>query len=356
MSAWVHGSRWLWLFLVVVLVQAAQILLHREVLPYSGTLAIAALFGHAASWRSHPLSSVAGPEAPQLAGLGGRAALMAAAAAVDHRNGGYGWPIGFGPTSGAEASLPAVLAAVLLPVAVVGAIQVAADVPSASRQHMRFALDAAPTLLGRLRRAGIALVPVVALSFGLIGAAAGVPMRSAEAPVLVCVSVRRPCAQPAGTLLVTARARPEPEMDKALRQFAVTGDRVRLIDDMRSVAGPAGGERLRVTVVRFLETPGGTRLTRRTAQTILGAMDIVCDESRTPTLSLWMSDTTPPLAAADRGAWESWLAAQDSTVSELKAISYVYAYRASLARRSAALETALLLVGLGLFARRVFPA
>jgi hypothetical protein len=356
MSTWVRFSRWLWLFLVFSLLHAAQILLHREVLPYAGTLVIAALLGHAASWSGRPLSSLDGLDPPQLAGLGGLAALMAAATAVDHRNGGYGWPIGFGPTSGAEAILPAVLAAVLLPVAVVGAILVATDAPSTCRQRMPVASGAVPTSHGRLRRAGIALLRASALSIGLLGAAAGVPMRSAEAPVLVCVSIRTPCAQPTGTLLVTAPERQEPEMDRALRQFAVTGDRARLIDDMRSFAGRAGGEGLRVAAVRFLETPGETRLTQRTAQTILGAMDIVCDERRTPTLSLWMSGPTPPLTAVDRDALESWLAAQDSAVFDLKIISYIYAYCAWRANWSAARETALLLVGLGLVVRRVFPA
>lgn len=356
MRAWARVSRWLWLFLAITQIQAAQILLHREVLPYAGTLAIAALFGHAASWSGRPLNSVAGLDAPQLAGLGGLAALLAAAAAVDHRNGGYGWPMGFGPTSGAEAILPAVLAAVLLPVAVVGAIQVATDAPPTSRRHPRVASDAAPTSRGRLRRAGIALLPGFALSVGLLGAAAGVPMRGAEAPVLVCVSIRTPCAQPPGMLLVAVPARQEPEMDKALRQFAVIGDHARLIDDMRSFAGRAGGERLRLAVVWFLETPGGTRLTRRTAQLILGAMDIVCDERRTPTFSLWMVGPIPHFTAADPGAWANQLAAQDSTVFNLRIISYVSVNRASRAILSAALGAALPLVGLGLVVRRVFPA
>ena len=356
MSAWLRVSRWLWLFLAFALIQTAQILLGREVMPYAGTLVIAALLGHAASWSGRPLSSVVGLDAPQLVGLGGLAALMAAATVVDHRNGGYGWPISFGPLSGAEAILPAVLAAVLLPVAVVGAIQVATGAPSTSRQHMGVASDTAPTSHGRLRRAGIALLPAFGLSVGLLGAAAGVPMRGAEAPVLVCVSIRRPCTQPTRTFLVTAPERQEPEMDKALRQFAVIGDRARLIDDMRSFAGRAGGERLRLAVVRFLETPGGTRLTPRNVQTILGTMEIVCDERRTPTLSLWTA--IPPLggAAADRDALESWLAAQDSTVFDLKITSYVNADSALAASLSAALEAALLLVGLGLVVRRVFPA
>lgn len=354
MNASVRASRWLWLCLAFALLQVAQILLHRDVLPYAGTLVIAALLGHAASWRGHPFSSVAGLDTQQLVGLGGLAALMAAAAAVDHRNGGYGWPTGFGPTSGTDAILPVVLAAVLLPVAVVGAMRVAADAPSSARQRMPVASDAAPTSHGRLRRAGIALLPAFALSAGLLGAAAGVPMQSAEAPVLVCVSVRTPCAQPTGTLLVTARSGQEPEMDEALRRFAVTGDRTGLTDDMRSFAGRTSGERLRLTVVRFLERPGGTRLTPRIAQTILGTMDIVCDEHRMPTVSLWYP--VPALAATDRDALVFWLAAQDFTVYDLKIISYVNADSALRASRSAALEAALLLVGLGLVVRRVFPA
>jgi len=84
-------------------------------------------------------------------------------------------------------------------------------------------------------------------------------------------------------------------------------------------------------------------------------MDVVCGERRTPTSSRWMSDVTPPLTVAGGGAFQSWLAAQNSAVFDLKITSYVYAYRASRANWSAALEAALPLMGLGLVVRRVFP-
>jgi len=343
MSAWVPVSRWLWLFLVATLVQFAQLLQRREVIPYAGTLAVAALLGHVVSWGGRALSPLLGLDEPQLAALGGLASLMTAAAVVDHRNGGYGWPVTFGPAAGAAAIVPAVLAAVLLPVAVVGTIQVASSKPLTSRL--------------RLRQVGDALLPGFALSIGLLGAAAGVPMRTAEAPVLVCVSTRTPCAVPAGALLVTASASQEPELDDSLRQFVVTGNRARLVDDMRSFAGRAGGERLRASATRFLETPNGITLTRGSALTILGAMDIVCREHRVPTISRWMVDRPVPVTTADRFAVQWWLADWDSAVVfDLKVTSYLPAETASRARASAALEAALLLMGMGLVVRRFFPA
>ncbi|MEU4238272.1 hypothetical protein [Actinoplanes sp. NPDC026619] len=325
----------LWPFLVLTLVQVGQLLLHRQVLPYAGTLAVAALLGHAASWGDRPWSPVPGPGAPQLAGLGGLAAIMAAAAVVDHGNGGYGWPAGFGPDAGAAAIMPAVLAAVLLPVAVAGAIQ------AGSRP--------------RLRRAGIALLPAFAVSAGLLGTAAGVPWPGARPTVLVCVAVRTPCALPDGAEVVTAPARSEPEMDQVLRQFTAAGDPAGLVDDMRAFAGQAGGYRLRAAVVRFLGTPGGTRLTVSVAKTILRTMDTVCAERGTPTWSTWMSDPPFPLDPLDFGGTQRWFDAQDSAVFDLEVTSYLDVTGASRAGASAALEAALLLVGLGLVVRRVFP-
>ncbi|GIF22415.1 hypothetical protein BJ973_002738 [Actinoplanes tereljensis] len=343
MTAWVPVSRWLWLFLAATLVQFAQLLQRREVVPYIGTLAIAALVGHVVSWGGRPLSPLPGLAEPQLAGLGGLASLMTAAAVVDQRNGGYGWPAAFGPASGPAAILPAVLAAVLLPIAVIGTIKVTSGTSLTSRQ--------------RRRQVGVALLPGFALSAGLLGAAAGVPMRTADAPVLVCVSThtRTQCAVPAGALLVTTAAHPEPEMDGSLRQFVATANRVKLFDDMRSFAQRAGCDRLRAAVTGFLES--GITLIRIRALAILGEMDMVCRDHRVPTVSRWMVDEPIALSTADRFAVDRWLADSDSAlVFDLKVTSYLPAETVSRANGSAALEAALLLVGLGLVVRRVWSA
>ncbi|WP_213005555.1 hypothetical protein [Paractinoplanes toevensis] len=330
---------------MAALVQVAQLLQGWEAVPYVGTLALVALLGHVVSGGSGVLNPLPGFGEPQLVGLGGLAFLMTAAAVLDHRNGGYGWPVAFGPAAGAEATVPAVCAAVLLPVSVIGAIQGAVGMASVPRQLPR--------------PAKAAVWSGFVLAVGLIGAAAGIPMRTAEAPVVVCVSTRTPCAVPPLAVLVTGPARPEPRMDDSLRQFVATGDRTRLLDDMRSFAERAGGsERLRAAVTRFLETPEGPPLTRSGVKEILRAMDDVSGELDIPTSSMWNVDLSVPFLTGDRFPVWTWAAPvpDSAAVFDLKVTSYLSAETVSLARVSAGLEAALLLVGLGAVVRRVFPA
>lgn len=266
MGAGARVSRWLWLFLVATLMQFGQLLQGWEAIPYVGTLALVALLGHVVSWGGGALNPLPGWTEPQLAALGGLGFLTTAAAVLDHRDGGYGWPGDFGPAAGAGAIVPAVCAAVFLPVAVIGAVRTASA----------------------LRQAKAAVLNSFVLSVGLLAAAAGVPMRTAEAPVVVCVSSRTPCVVPGQAVPVAEPARQEPGMDDSLRQFVATGNRAMLLDHMRSFAGRAGGgERLRAAVIQFLETPAGPALTRSDVVAILRAMDVVSAEHRVPTVGMW---------------------------------------------------------------------
>jgi hypothetical protein len=233
---------------------------------------------------------------------------------------------------------------------------VAADTPGTSRERMR-AAQPAPGRRGRLRGVGIALLPSFTLAIGLLAAAAGVPMLNASAPVVVCVHPYRPCLLPRWALLVTDPARHEREVDEALRQFAESGDRVRLIDDMRSFARRADGRRLRLAVVGFLETPGETQLTRPTTRAILAALETVSGEGPTPTEGLWISDLLPEglLPRAPGTLEEDRLAAQNAAVVYPQAISYVPVDETAGGGWPAAVGTALLLVGLAMVVCRVFP-
>lgn len=223
----VRQSRWLWLFVAFAMVQQAQLLLHLAVVPYAGTLAVVALLGYAASSDGFvPVASSAGfvpvatpagfvpiatpGGATRLAGLGGLAALAVAAAVVDGRIGGDGWPVGFGSSSGLVAALAvaaavtamsvAVLARVparlprrrLLPAALVTAVAVGLTAAAATSPAQRypvvvvavlwlplvalvmvaFAANAALASGRRLRAAGLGLLPVLVLALGALGAAA----------------------------------------------------------------------------------------------------------------------------------------------------------------------------------------
>ncbi|GAA2657620.1 hypothetical protein [Paractinoplanes durhamensis] len=107
--------RWVWLFLISAGALTAQLALHRELLPYTGTLATAALLGLAVE-KGGAVGSW-----PGRAGLAGLATLTLAAGVIDADGGGYGWPTEVGRHAGVLAVVLLTAAAAMLGVAVLGA-------------------------------------------------------------------------------------------------------------------------------------------------------------------------------------------------------------------------------------------
>jgi hypothetical protein len=121
----VRVSRWVWLFLICAGALAVQLMLRRELFPFAGTLATAALLGLAmpgAGTGSHsPVSAGANGAWPCRAAIGGLVALTLAAGAVDFDAGGFGWPVAVGEHAGIAAVALLTAAVSLLAVAVLGA-------------------------------------------------------------------------------------------------------------------------------------------------------------------------------------------------------------------------------------------
>ncbi|WP_203778329.1 hypothetical protein [Paractinoplanes rishiriensis] len=187
--------RWILLFVTLAAVQAAQTLLHREIVPYTGTLATAALLALAASRHD-------GRRGPGRRALAGLALLTLAALAVDHENDGYGWPLEFGGHGSPLPPILVVAGVLLLAVALlsrVGAVrkvllipagllaagvvlliaeQAGPDpaairwllVPAVAVILVLFAVNAALAGGRRWRPAGWGLLPVLVLALGALGA------------------------------------------------------------------------------------------------------------------------------------------------------------------------------------------
>jgi len=111
-------SGWVWLFLLATGVTVAQLLLHIEKIPYTATLATAAVLGRAATTTSRVMSF-------------GFAALTLAAGLIDTAGGGFGWPLEVADQAGPAAIVLILAGAVLLAAGVVRRVW-----PDVRRRHM----------------------------------------------------------------------------------------------------------------------------------------------------------------------------------------------------------------------------
>jgi hypothetical protein len=110
-------SGWVWLFLAATAATAAQAMLQREAVPYTGTLAAISLLGLAAT-RAAAGGGAARGEGTSRVGIVGLLLLTLAAGLVDARHGGYGWPFDRGIGAGPAGIALTAAAAVLLSLAV----------------------------------------------------------------------------------------------------------------------------------------------------------------------------------------------------------------------------------------------